>query len=145
MVNPYVPLNVRIFIAGHRGLVGSAICRELIRLGYTNLITRTHKELDLTNSALVSEFFTSEKPQQLVGLAAAKVGGILANNTYPADFIRDNLDIQNNVIDSAHKSGVDRLLFLGFLLVFIRKCRRSLCQKAACSPDHSSRPTAPMR
>lgn len=117
MANSYVPLNARIYIAGHRGLVGSAIHRELSRLGYKNLITRTHKELDLTDGVAVSSFFAEEKPEFVV-LAAAKVGGILANNTYPADFIRENLAIQTNVIDSAYKNGVDRLLFLGSSCIY---------------------------
>jgi GDP-L-fucose synthase len=113
----YMPLDARIYIAGHRGLVGSAIHRELSRLGYTNVITRTRTELDLIDSQAVAEFFEQERPQ-FVFLAAAKVGGILANNTYPADFIRDNLAIQTNIIDSAYKSHVDRLLFLGSSCIY---------------------------
>ena len=87
---PYMPKDAAIYIAGHRGLVGSAIHRELTRLGYTNLLTRTHHELDLQDATAVESFFQQHKPRFVV-LAAAKVGGILANNTYPADFIRDNL------------------------------------------------------
>src|SRR4051794_26151650 len=98
----------RIYVAGHRGLVGSAICRALNRQGYHHLIMRTRAELDLTDSAAVRTFFNSEKPEY-VFLAAAKVGGILANNTYPADFIRENLSIQTNVIDSSYRVGVKRL------------------------------------
>ncbi len=109
--------NARIFIAGHRGLVGSAIYRELKRLGYANLLTRTRAELDLLDGAAVRGFFAEEKPEFVV-LAAAKVGGILANNTCPADFIRDNLLIQNNVIEAANQSGVDRLLFLGSSCIY---------------------------
>ncbi|WP_446743963.1 GDP-L-fucose synthase family protein [Silvibacterium acidisoli] len=111
----------RIFIAGHRGLVGSAIRRELERQGYTNLLLRTHAELDLMNGPAVEAFFAEEKPDY-VFLAAAKVGGILANNTYPADFIRDNLEIQTNVIDAAWKSGVERLLFLGSSCIYPKMC-----------------------
>jgi GDP-L-fucose synthase len=107
----------RIYIAGHRGLVGSAIHRELGRIGYTNLLIRTRDELDLLNTTAVNEFFTKEKPEY-VFLAAAKVGGILANNTYPADFIRDNVTLQTNVIDAAYKNNVDRLLFLGSSCIY---------------------------
>ena len=88
--------NSKIYVAGHRGLVGSAIIKNLISKGYTNIITRTHSELDLTNQKAVEEFFTHEKPEYVI-LAAAKVGGIVANNTYRADFIYENLQIQNNV------------------------------------------------
>lgn len=107
----------RIYVAGHRGLVGSAIECELRRLGYRNLITRTHQELDLSNAAAVEVFFAQERPE-FVFLAAAKVGGILANNSYPADFIRDNLQIQSNVIESSRKAGVKRLLFLGSSCIY---------------------------
>jgi GDP-L-fucose synthase len=111
----------RIYIAGHRGLVGSAIHRELRRLGYRNIITRTHKELDLTDATAVDKFFAQERPE-FVFLAAAKVGGILANNTYPADFIRDNLQIQSNVIESSRRAGVKRLLFLGSSCIYPKLC-----------------------
>ena len=107
----------RIFVAGHRGLVGSAICRELERQGYTYLVLRTHAELDLTDRAAVLEFFNREQPE-FVFLAAAKVGGILANETYPADFIRENLAIQTCVIDASSQSGVKRLLFLGSSCIY---------------------------
>ncbi len=117
MPTPYMPLDTPIYIAGHRGLVGSAIHRELMRLGYTNLIVRTHAELDLLDPTAVRFFFEQTKPAFVV-LAAAKVGGILANNTYPADFIRQNLVIQDNIIDSAHLSKVDRLLFLGSSCIY---------------------------
>ena len=117
MASEYMQRDARIFIAGHRGLVGSAIHRELARLGYTNVVTRSRTELDLLKSEAVEEFFAKEKPQ-FVFLAAAKVGGILANNSYPADFIRDNLAIQNNVIDSSYHAGVDRLLFLGSSCIY---------------------------
>ena len=111
----------RIFVAGHRGLVGSAIRRELERQGYTNLLLTTRAELDLMNGPAVEKFFTEEQPEY-VFLAAAKVGGILANNTYPADFIRDNLEIQTNVIDAAYRSGVKRLLFLGSSCIYPKLC-----------------------
>jgi GDP-L-fucose synthase len=107
----------RIFVAGHRGLVGSAICRGLEQRGYSNLILRTHAELDLTDRQAVRSFFDEQKPE-FVFLAAAKVGGILANDTYPADFIRENLDIQTHVIDASYRSGVERLLFLGSSCIY---------------------------
>ena len=107
----------RIYIAGHRGLVGSAIHTELQQQGYTNILTRTRAELDLLNTNAVNEFFAQEKPE-FVFLAAAKVGGILANNTYPADFIRENLIIQTNIIESAHQVNVKRLLFLGSSCIY---------------------------
>ncbi|QNI38220.1 GDP-L-fucose synthase family protein [Edaphobacter albus] len=107
----------RIFIAGHRGLVGSAIHRELTRLGYTKVITRPRAELDLLDSTAVNNFFAEERPEY-VFLAAAKVGGILANNTYPADFIRDNLVLQTNIIDAGYQNQVKRLLFLGSSCIY---------------------------
>ncbi len=111
----------KIYIAGHRGLVGSALVRVLAAQGHTNLITRTHAELDLTRQADV-EAFLAEKRPEYVFLAAAKVGGILANDTYPAEFIRDNLAIQTNVILAAWKNGVKRLLFLGSSCIDPRDC-----------------------
>ena len=110
-------LDAKIYVAGHRGLVGSAIVRNLEDKGYTNIICRTHKELDLTNQEAVRIFFEQEKPEY-VFLAAAKVGGIHANNTYPADFIYDNLMIQNNVIKAAHDFKVKKLLFLGSTCIY---------------------------
>lgn len=107
----------RIYIAGHRGLVGGALTRRLLADGHTGLITRTHAELDLTDQRATAEFFAAEKPEY-VFLAAAKVGGILANNTFPAEFIRDNLVIQSNVIHSAWQNGVKRLLFLGSSCIY---------------------------
>ena len=95
--------NSRIFVAGHRGLVGSAICRALERQGYTDLVLRTHAELDLTDRTTVLEFFKQEQPE-FVFLAAARVGGILANDTFPADFIRENLEIQTSVIDASYQA-----------------------------------------
>jgi GDP-L-fucose synthase len=111
--------NSRIYVAGHRGLVGSAIHRGLEQGGYTNILTRTRDELDLLDTASVTQFFAETKPEYVL-LAAAKVGGILANSTYPADFIRDNLVIQSNIIESARKSDVARLLFLGSSCIYPR-------------------------
>ncbi len=110
-------LNQKIYVAGHRGMVGSAIMRELRRKGYSNLIYRTRQELDLTNQAAVQHFLETEKPDQIY-LAAAKVGGIHANNTYPAEFIYDNLMVQSNVIHQAFISGVKKLLFLGSSCIY---------------------------
>ncbi len=114
------PAN-RVYIAGHRGLVGSAITRGLEKRGYSNLLTRTHAELDLTDKAAVDDFFASERPEYVV-LAAAKVGGILANDTYPADFLRENLEIQLNVIEASRNAGVNRLLFLGSSCIYPKFC-----------------------
>jgi GDP-L-fucose synthase len=111
----------RIYIAGHRGLVGSAIHRELLRRGYHRILARTHEELDLCDEVAVDAFFSAEKPD-FVFLAAAKVGGILANNSYPADFIRDNLIIQTNVIESSRNAGIKRLLFLGSSCIYPKLC-----------------------
>jgi GDP-L-fucose synthase len=109
----------KIYVAGHRGMVGSAIVRHLLANGVkqAQIVTRTHAELDLTNQAAVQTFFAQEKPDQ-VYLAAAKVGGIHANNTYPAEFIYDNLMMQANIIDSAFRNGVKRLLFLGSSCIY---------------------------
>ncbi len=109
--------NAKIYVAGHRGLVGSAILRRLQAGGYTNLIVRTHAQLDLTRQAAVEEFFLAEKPDY-VFLAAAKVGGILANSTYPADFIYQNLVIATNVVEAARRSGVRKLMNLGSSCIF---------------------------
>lgn len=111
----------RIYVAGHRGLVGSAIVRKLKAEGYDNLLLRTHAELDLTSQAAVNDFFAAERPEY-VFLAAAKVGGIHANATYPADFIRDNLQMQTNVIDAAYRSGSKKLLFLGSSCIYPKLC-----------------------
>jgi len=113
--------DTKIYVAGHRGLVGSAIIKNLTEKGYKNIITRTHKELDLVNSNDVQDFFTQEKPEYVI-LAAAKVGGIVANNTYRADFIHENLMIQNNVIHQAYLNGVEKLLFLGSTCIYPKKC-----------------------
>lgn len=107
----------RIYVAGHRGLVGGAILRNLEAAGFSEIITRTHAELDLTDQVAVSEFFSAERPEY-VFLAAAKVGGIIANSTCPADFIRENLLIQTNVIDAAYRSGVTKLAFLGSSCIY---------------------------
>jgi GDP-L-fucose synthase len=111
----------RIYVAGHRGLVGSAIMRQLEEGGYDNIITRTHAELDLTDQNSVRDFFGREKPEY-VFLCAAKVGGILANSEYPAEFIHQNLAIQTNVIHESYKAGVKRLLFLGSSCIYPRDC-----------------------
>ena len=113
--------NAKIYVAGHRGLVGSAILKRLQQGGYSNLVTRTHSELDLTDQQAVADFFAAEKPEY-VFLAAAKVGGIVANNTYRADFIYVNLVIQNNVIHQSHVNGVKKLLFLGSTCIYPREC-----------------------
>ncbi len=107
----------KIYVAGHRGLVGSAIVRMLKEQGYNNLVYRTSKELDLRDNKAVDSFFAEEKPE-FVFLAAAKVGGIVANNEYPADFIRDNLLIQTNIIDAAYRNNVEKLLFLGSTCIY---------------------------
>lgn len=113
--------NSKIYIAGHRGLVGSAILKNLKDKGYTNFITRTHKELDLNDSNAVANFFQTEKPDY-VFLAAAKVGGIVANNTYRADFIYENLMIQNNVIHQSYLNGVKKMMFLGSTCIYPKNC-----------------------
>lgn len=113
--------NSKIFVAGHRGLVGSAIVRALQKDGYTNLVLKTHAELELTNQQAVANFFAQEKPEY-VFLAAAKVGGIMANKTYPADFIYNNLTIETNVIHSAYVNNVKKLLFLGSSCIYPRLC-----------------------
>ena len=111
----------KIYVAGHRGLVGSALVRKLEKEGFTNIITRTHTELDLTRQAEVEDFFEKEKPDYVI-LAAAKVGGIYANDTYPADFIMKNLQIECNVIDAAYKNEVKKLLFLGSSCIYPKEC-----------------------
>jgi GDP-L-fucose synthase len=113
--------NARIYVAGHRGMVGSAIVRKLKAEGFTSIIVRTSKELDLRDHVAVKDFFQSEKPQY-VFLAAAKVGGIVANNTYRADFLYDNLAIQNNIIYESYKTGVKKLLFLGSSCIYPKLC-----------------------
>ena len=122
-------LNEKIYIAGHRGLVGSAIVRQLEERGFTNLLMRTHKELDLTSQAQVQNFFQQEKPDYVI-LAAAKVGGIHANNTYPADFIYQNMMIEANVINSAYESEVKRLLFLGSTCIYPKEVEQPMREDA---------------
>lgn len=121
--------NSRIFVAGHRGLVGSAVLRELTRQGYSNLLTRTRQELDLLDGGAVSRFFAEEKPEYVV-MAAAKVGGILANNTYPADFIRDNLVLQSNIIEACRVNQVNRLLFLGSSCIYPKLAPQPISESA---------------
>jgi len=113
--------NSKIYIAGHRGLVGSAIVKNLESKGYTNLVYRTHKELDLLDSTAVANFFEKQKPEYVI-LAAAKVGGIVANNTYRADFIYENMQIQNNVIHQSYVHNVTKLLFLGSTCIYPKNC-----------------------
>jgi GDP-L-fucose synthase len=121
----FMDTDSRVFIAGHRGLVGSAIHRELLRRGYHNILTRTHEELDLCDEVAVDAFFSGERPD-FVFHAAAKVGGILAHDTCPADFIRDNLIIQTNVIESSRNAQVKRLLFLGSSCIYPRLCAQPI-------------------
>lgn len=121
--------SAKIYVAGHRGMVGSAIVRQLLAHGYRNIVTRTHAELDLCDQAAVHHFFSAERPQ-IVYLAAAKVGGIHANNTYPADFIYQNLMLQANVIHAAHMHGVQRLLFLGSSCIYPRLAPQPMAEDA---------------
>ena len=122
-------LNQKIYVAGHRGMVGSAIVRNLMAQGYSNIVTRTHAELDLTNQLAVKNFFESEKPSQ-VYLAAAKVGGIHANNTFPAEFIYQNLMMEANVIHQAFISGVKKLLFLGSSCIYPKLAAQPMAESA---------------
>ncbi|MFC7526280.1 GDP-L-fucose synthase family protein [Parapedobacter sp. GCM10030251] len=117
----------KLYVAGHRGLVGSAILKNLQERGYTNLLTRSHSLLDLTNAVAVDDFFATEKPEY-VFLAAAKVGGIVANNTYRADFIYENLMIQNNVIHQSYKHGVKKLLFLGSTCIYPKEAPQPMSE-----------------
>ncbi len=113
--------ETKIYLAGHTGLVGSAILKELKEQGYTNILTKTHGELDLLRSEDVSSFFKREKPEYVI-LAAAKVGGIIANNTFPAEFIYENLEIQNNIIHNSYLNSVKKLLFLGSSCIYPKSC-----------------------
>jgi GDP-L-fucose synthase len=122
-------INKKIYVAGHRGMVGSAIVRNLQAQGFTNIVTRTHAELDLCNQQAVTDFFQQEKPDQ-VYLAAAKVGGIHANNTYPAEFIYENLMMEANVIHQAFKSGVKKLLFLGSSCIYPKLAAQPMAEDA---------------
>lgn len=121
--------KAKLFVAGHRGLVGSAIVRKLIEFGFENLVLRTHQELDLTRQADVDNFFSVERPKYVI-VAAAKVGGIHANNTYPADFIAINLQIQTNVIDASYKNGVKKLLFLGSSCIYPKFAPQPITEEA---------------
>jgi GDP-L-fucose synthase len=121
---------MKVFVAGHRGLVGSALVRRLARDAGTELLLRTRSELDLTDQQAVRQFFASERPDQ-VYLAAARVGGILANDTRPAEFIHENLVIQSNVIDAAYRHGTKKLLFL-VRAASTRSTPRSRCRRTAC-------------
>lgn len=112
-----IDADAKIYVAGHRGLVGSAIVRLLEQRGFNDIVTKTHVELNLTNQSEVQSFFATEKPEYVV-LAAAKVGGIHANNTYPAEFIYQNMMIEANVVDAAYRNGVERLLFLGSTCIY---------------------------
>ena len=135
--------SARIYVAGHRGLVGSALLRSLQKNGYGNLILRTHAELDLTDGPAVGRFFASERPEY-VFLAAARVGGILANSTYPADFIGENLAIQGNVIQHAWNARVQRLLFLGSSCIYPRLAPQPIKEESLlCGPlEPTNRPYA---
>lgn len=121
IMNNQMDKAAKIYIAGHRGMVGSAIARRLTSAGYANLITRTHAELDLTNQAVVNNFLAMEKPDYIF-LAAAKVGGIFANNTYRAEFLYQNLMIEANIVHAALQAGIQRLLFLGSSCIYPRDC-----------------------
>lgn len=135
--------DAKIYVAGHRGLVGAALVRRLEADGYANLLTRTHADLDLTDQVAVERFFAEEKPD-FVFLAAAKVGGIHANNTYPAEFIRDNLSIQTNVIHESWRSGVKRLLFLGSSCIYPRDCPQPIKEEYLLTGplEYTNRPYA---
>ena len=124
----------KIYIAGHKGLVGSAIVNNLISKGYTNLIFKTHVELDLTNQLAVETFFISEKPEYVI-LAAAKVGGIVANNTYRADFIYENMMIQNNVIHQSYLHGVKKLLFLGSTCIYPKNTSQPMSEDSLLTSE----------
>ena len=130
-MSPTTTPHPRIYVAGHKGMVGSAIVRQLLASGHpqSHILSRSHSELDLTNQLAVQQFFSSEKPQQ-VYLAAARVGGIHANNTYPADFIYDNLMMQSNIIDAAFRNGVKRLLFLGSSCIYPRMAPQPMAEDA---------------
>jgi GDP-L-fucose synthase len=124
--------GAKVYVAGHRGLLGSALVRGLRAAGFENLVTRAHAELDLGDAGAVRDFFARERPEY-VFLAAAKVGGILANATYPADFIRENLSIETHVIDAAYRAGVKRLLFLGSSCIYPRGCPQPMQEESLLS------------
>ena len=127
-------IDSKIFVAGHNGLVGRAIVKGLKSCGYNNLILKSRSELNLLNNLEVETFFLKERPE-FVFLAAAKVGGIVANNTYRADFLIENLNIQNNVISSAHKSGVTKLLFLGSTCIYPKNAPQPLCENSLLTSE----------
>ena len=135
--------HAKIYVAGHRGLVGSALMRQLASQGYTNIITRTHAELNLTEQSAVKAFFENERPEYVI-LAAAKVGGIHANNTYPGEFIHENLAIQTNVIHQSYVAGVKRLLFLGSSCIYPRDCAQPIKEEYLLTGplEHTNRPYA---
>ena len=124
-----IAVTDKIYVAGHRGLVGSAIVRSLQKKGYNNIVGRTHKELDLTNQAAVQDFFETERPDVVI-LAAAKVGGINANNTYPAEFAYENMQIQCNVIKCCHDYKVKKLLFLGSTCIYPKMAQQPIVEDA---------------
>src|SRR5277367_6788802 len=132
MFKTFMQLDARIFIAGHRGLVGSAIWRELQRLGHRQLIGRSRTEVDLLDTEAVRQFYLKEKPEYVV-LAAAKVGGILANDRQPAEFLFENLQIQNNVIHGAYEAGVKKLLFLGSSCIYPKFAPQPLAEDSLLS------------
>jgi GDP-L-fucose synthase len=127
-------INSKIYIAGHRGMVGSSIWRTLLSHGYTNLVGVTHDGLDLTNQNAVNDFFEKTKPEYVI-MAAAKVGGIVANSTYPAQFIYNNLQIQNNLIDASHKYGVTKLLFLGSSCIYPKFAQQPIKEQYLLTGD----------
>lgn len=135
-------LDQHVYIAGHRGMVGSAIERELRRRGYRNIVTRTHTELDLENQNQVNRFFCTQRVDT-VYLAAAKVGGILANQNYPVDFLYRNLMMECNVIRAAHSAGVRRLLFLGSSCIYPKLAPQPMREDALLTAPPWSRPTSP--
>ncbi|PYE85250.1 GDP-L-fucose synthase family protein [Phyllobacterium leguminum] len=135
--------RAKIYVAGHRGMVGSAIVRRLQLGGYTNIITRSHAELDLVNQQAVTQFLNREKPDYIF-MAAARVGGIYANNVYPADFIYTNLMIEANIIDAAYRAGVPRMLFLGSSCIYPRNCPQPIREEYILTGtlEHTNEPYA---
>ena len=129
--------DAKIYVAGHRGLVGAAITRQLESQGFSNVITRTHAELDLCDQAAVRDFFAAEKPEYVI-LAAGKVGGIHANNTYPAEFIYENVMIEANVIDAAYRNNVQRLLFLGSSCIYPKHAEQPMREEALLTGELES-------
>lgn len=124
-----IPKNAKIFVAGHSGMVGSALVRKLSENGYCNVVTKSRQTLDLTHHDAVEKFFQKDRPEYVID-AAAKVGGIHSNNTYPADFIRDNLQIQTNLIDNAHRSGVKKFVFLGSSCIYPKMAPQPLSENS---------------